>query len=214
MTRASKASTEEGYEEDKQSQDSWGEDWPYWNWSDNEAEAFSRSRWHTRGWTLQELIAPRVVFFLSDSWEFMGSKSELADRLEGITGIPTSVLRLERKPQDFCIAQRMFWAARRQTTRLEDEAYSLLGIFNINIPTLYGEGRKAFRRLQEEIMKQSPDTTLFAWGAWTPGPNSIGNKVPSALFAASPRDFRSSAIYYAPRARMQIQPKSLNNVSI
>ena len=164
---------------------------------------FYSSRWHKRGWTLQELIAPRVVFFLSNCWEIMGSKSELADRLEDITRIPASILRLESKPPDVSIAQRMSWAALRETTRPEDEAYCLLGIFDINMPTLYGEGRKAFRRLQEEIMKQSSDTTLFAWGSSTTL-KSIGlfRAAPSPLFAARPRDFHGShGIYYSPRVR-------------
>ncbi|KAI0702584.1 heterokaryon incompatibility protein-domain-containing protein [Earliella scabrosa] len=159
---------------------------------------FYGSQWHKRGWTLQELIAPRVVLFLSNSWEFIGTKTELADRLEHITGIPASILRLESKLQDFCIAQRMSWAARRKTTRLEDEAYCLLGIFDINMPTLYGEGRKAFRRLQEEIMKQSSDTTLFAWGRSSTVTRETA--APAPLFATGPSDFRHSHhIYHAPR---------------
>ncbi|KAI0742506.1 heterokaryon incompatibility protein-domain-containing protein [Daedaleopsis nitida] len=131
--------------------------------TDNITDLFARSKWYTRGWTLQELIAPRVVLFLSESWDVLASKAELAVLIEDITGIPTTVLRLQRPLAYFSIAQRMSWAAKRITTRVEDRAYCLLGIFNINMPTLYGEGRRAFLRLQEEIMKQSPDTTLFAW---------------------------------------------------
>ncbi|KAI0702583.1 heterokaryon incompatibility protein-domain-containing protein [Earliella scabrosa] len=165
---------------------------------------FRKSRWHTRGWTLQELIAPRMVFFLSDSWKYIGSKAALAHRLYAITGIPASILRLARKPRDFCIAQRMSWAARRETTRPEDEAYCLLGIFDINMPTLYGEGRKAFRRLQEEIMKQSSDTTLFAWGYSSNFIPRTGLVDLSTLFATDPGNFRKSYdICYAPRVREQ-----------
>ena len=126
--------------------------------------AFRQSRWHTRGWTLQELLAPDIVIFLSKDWKILGTKSELAALLEEITLIPVSVLRLEEELSDVSVSQRMSWAAKRKTTRPEDEAYSLMGIFGINMPTLYGEGRQAFRRLQEEILKRSIDTSLFAWG--------------------------------------------------
>ncbi|KAI0742572.1 heterokaryon incompatibility protein-domain-containing protein [Daedaleopsis nitida] len=125
---------------------------------------FRSSRWHTRGWTLQELIAPRIVHFLSSTWEYLGSKADLAPVLRRCTGIPVAVLRLEQRPEDVSVAQRMAWSAKRDTTREEDAAYCLLGLFGINMPTLYGEGKNAFRRLQEEILKNSRDTTLFAWG--------------------------------------------------
>ncbi|KAI0742589.1 hypothetical protein C8Q80DRAFT_915339 [Daedaleopsis nitida] len=117
---------------------------------------FARSKWHTRGWTSQELIAPRFVLLVSRTWDVLGSKADdlRAQELESITHIPASVLRLERRPRDM----RISGAASRTTTRLEDEAYCLLGLFGINMPTLYGEGRNALRRLQEEIMRMSDDT--------------------------------------------------------
>ncbi|KAI0742499.1 hypothetical protein C8Q80DRAFT_1328725 [Daedaleopsis nitida] len=105
-----------------------------------------RSKWHNRGWTLQELVAPRHVLFLSQTWGVLGSKADFAISLEYITGVPEQVLRMEDNFANFSIAQRMSWAATRVTTRIEDEAYCLLGIFGINMPTLYGEGRNAFRR--------------------------------------------------------------------
>ena len=137
-----------------------------------DADAFKASVWHTRGWTLQELIAPEAVVFLSADWEVMGSKADLATLLQEATSIPAGVLSLEIEVSDISIAARMSWAAKRRTTRVEDEAYCLLGIFGINMPTLYGEGQKAFRRLQEEIMKQSVDTSIFAWGGLYPAPGS------------------------------------------
>ena len=76
-----------------------------------------------------------------------------------------SVLRMEEGLADISVARRMSWAATRETTRVEDQAYSLLGIFDINMPTLYGEGQRAFRRLQEEILRRVPDQSIFAWGA-------------------------------------------------
>ena len=126
---------------------------------------FARSRWHRRGWILQELLASQFLVFVSANWEVLGDKHELAAVLERITQIPQEVLRFEKDFADVSIAQRMSWAARRRTTRVEDQAYSLMGIFGINMPTLYGEGRMAFYRLQEEIMKASTDTSLFAWNS-------------------------------------------------
>ncbi|TFK82483.1 HET-domain-containing protein, partial [Polyporus arcularius HHB13444] len=124
---------------------------------------FRESIWFQRGWTLQELIAPRFFVFLSSSWDVIGTKADLADFLEDSFGIPATVLRLLASPSQFSISYRMSWFRERQTTRPEDEAYCLLGLFDVHMPPLYGEGRNAFRRLQEEIMKQSEDTTLFAW---------------------------------------------------
>ena len=127
------------------------------------ASAFYKSKWHTRGWTLQELIAPTFVLFLADDWTTLGTKAELADLLQTITHVPANLLTLQARLVDYSIAQRMSWAASRVTTRPEDEAYCLLGIFGINMSTLYGEGKQAFYRLQEEVMKRFVDTTLFAW---------------------------------------------------
>ena len=128
------------------------------------SSGFDESRWHTRGWTLQELIAPRNVVFMTWIWKVIGTRHQLADKLQTITGIPASVLRHEVDIADTSIAQRMSWASSRSTTREEDGAYCLFGIFGIHMPTLYGEGRNAFYRLQEEIMRTSSDTSLFAWG--------------------------------------------------
>lgn len=126
--------------------------------------AFKQSRWHTRGWTLQELVASPEVRFLSADWEFIGNKNFMGSILEEITGIRRDVLQ-HRNLSSISVAERMSWASRRRTTRIEDEAYSLMGIFDVNIPVIYGEGRRAFRRLQEEIMRTSPDHTLFIWGS-------------------------------------------------
>ncbi len=158
------------------------------------AEALVKTRWQRRGWTLQELIAPRVVHFLSSHWNFLGTKDDLADYLEAGLGIPASVLRHEQSPFEFSVAQRMSWAAQRTTTRLEDEAYSLLGLFGISMPTLYGEGRKAFQRLQEEILRQIGDTTLFAWGESAPleSLRDYPGHAKTGLLANAPSDFKSS----------------------
>lgn len=128
-------------------------------------QQLEHSRWLTRGWTLQELIAPREIRFYDQSWCFIGLKSErsMQECLTRATGIEASILlggQLEYVP----IAKKMSWAAKRSTTRVEDAAYCLLGLFDVNMPLLYGEGKKAFLRLQQEIMKVSEDHSLFVWG--------------------------------------------------
>ncbi|PIL33951.1 hypothetical protein GSI_03659 [Ganoderma sinense ZZ0214-1] len=124
---------------------------------------FRRSRWFTRGWTLQELIAPANVVFLASDCTVIGSKHSLASLIVEITNISYNALLRVEPLREFSVSERLSWAARRQTTRVEDRAYSLLGIFSINMPALYGEGEGAFRRLQEEIMRRIPDQSLFAW---------------------------------------------------
>ncbi|RPD62207.1 HET-domain-containing protein, partial [Lentinus tigrinus ALCF2SS1-6] len=124
---------------------------------------FRRSCWHTRGWTLQELIAPLVVVFISSTWNSLGTKTELAGVIEEVTGVDQEVLNHTISLSSVTVARRMSWAARRVTTRKEDEAYSLMGIFGVNMPAIYGEGALAFGRLQEEILKQVPDQTIFVW---------------------------------------------------
>lgn len=115
----------------------------------------------------QELIAPKEVFFFDRRWNHILARNEDTERLiEFITGIDQKYLRGGRVELIFeaSIATRMSWAAHRKTTREEDMAYSLLGIFDISMPMLYGEGKRAFGRLQEEIMKVSDDPSLLAWG--------------------------------------------------
>ncbi len=175
---------------------------------------FRRSRWFTRGWTLQELIAPRNLLFMSREWSVMGSKQELSPLLEEITGIDVEVLKQQKRLDEVSVARRMSWASRRETTRVEDQAYSLFGIFDVNMPTLYGEGSRAFMRLQQEILQQIPDQSLFAWGGTYPHPLPLGPDpgVPenhdyahrrphfysllqsssSSLFASSPSSFLNS----------------------
>ncbi len=158
-------------------------------------DPFSRCQWNQRGWTLQELIAPRLVYFLTTDWAYLGSKDDFADGLALATGIPASVLRLEQKPSEFSVAHRMSWAAKRKTRRIEDEAYCLLGIFGVNMPTLYGEGRRAFQRLQEEILRRTPDTTLFAWGRSVSLDDleDCQKDARTGLLATSPSDYESGS---------------------
>ncbi|KAH9936751.1 uncharacterized protein BXZ73DRAFT_35679, partial [Epithele typhae] len=125
--------------------------------------AFSLSRWHRRGWTPQELLASRVVVFFSKEWTPLGTKFEFADLLQDITGIPSEVVRLEKDFTDMSVAARMSWASKRETTRTEDAAYCLFGLFGVNLPTLDGEGQNALYRLREEILRTSGDVSLFGW---------------------------------------------------
>lgn len=173
---------------------------PIWKWSNDNI------RWFTRGWTLQELIAPREVEFFDVSWSSHGTRTQYATELSYITGIHLEaferqnvwsriqrrrVARDGREPvRSFSIAQRMSWAAKRTTTRPEDLAYCLLGFFDVNMPLLYGEGStKAFIRLQEEIMKDSNDHSLFAWCR----PEAFTDPLkPCSLLAESPSDFIQS----------------------
>ncbi|KAI0676567.1 hypothetical protein C8Q78DRAFT_998370 [Trametes maxima] len=126
--------------------------------------SFRRSKYHRRGWTLQELIAPTSVLFLSQAWNTIGSKHSLLEPLVEVTGIDADILLGLEKMTHVSVAGRMSWAAKRETTRVEDRAYSLLGLFGISMPIIYGEGPRAFMRLQQEILKQDPDESLFAWG--------------------------------------------------
>jgi hypothetical protein len=117
--------------------------------------AFRKSRWFTRGWTLQELLAPDSVEFFSQEGERLGDKKTLERRVHEITGIAISALQGTPLSQ-FRIDERLSWAGNRQTTRNEDKAYSLLGIFDVYMPLIYGEGTEnAFKRLREEIDKPS-----------------------------------------------------------
>ncbi|KAK5657206.1 hypothetical protein OQA88_3264 [Cercophora sp. LCS_1] len=154
-----------------------------------EDSSFSRSRWFTRGFTLQELLAPKEVAFVGADWAEIGTKKSLREPVSRITRIDASALGQQSWPE-YSIAQKMSWAAGRRTTRLEDEAYCLLGLFNVNMPMLYGEGRRAFNRLQQEILRQSDDQSLFAWSQ--PEPQHSYTSL-SGLFAPSPEHFRHAS---------------------
>ncbi|KAH6701383.1 heterokaryon incompatibility protein-domain-containing protein [Leptodontidium sp. MPI-SDFR-AT-0119] len=118
-------------------------------------------RWFRRGWTLQELIAPKTVQFYDQNWAFRGTKADFADNICRFAHIDPLVLQGGGQLTKLSIAERMTWASSRETTRIEDTAYCLLGIFDINMPLLYGEGEKAFTRLQQEIVKNNSDLSIF-----------------------------------------------------
>jgi hypothetical protein len=132
--------------------------------SSRPARAFlPESRWFKRGWTLQELIAPKTLYFYDSTWNQIGEKGELEKEISKITGIDSDVLHDYKLLYTKSTARRMSWASERETTRTEDIAYCLMGIFNVSMPLLYGEGEKAFTRLQEEIMRSNYDHSLLAW---------------------------------------------------
>jgi len=189
-----------------------------------------KSRWFTRGWTLQELLAPLTIDFFAQDWSPIGciyndkkikyrdlyemdhgsglrmtthgrglkltthrrglglafhSSVNLLNQVSLITLIPKEYLLGGRELNEACVAQRMFWASRRETTRAEDLAYCLMGLFDINMPVLYGEGlEKAFARLQHQIMGENTDQTIMTWGP--------KGRYPGCLLAGSPLSFQSS----------------------
>ncbi|KAF3041053.1 hypothetical protein E8E12_000282 [Didymella heteroderae] len=174
------------------------------------------SRWWTRAWTLQELVAPTDVRFYDTRWRPMGSKAEHAQHIADTTTIDVTTLHDPDSIFYRSVARRMSWAAHRKATRDEDLAYSLLGIFDINMTMQYGEGEKAFLRLQKQITQTNNDMSIFAWGfsaqsmenVWgdsgvtqQQSPSNPENVTPYAaskdvasygLYAAHPRDFSNS----------------------
>ncbi|KAH8778280.1 hypothetical protein F5882DRAFT_380262 [Hyaloscypha sp. PMI_1271] len=160
---------------------------------------FRRSRWFTRGWTLQELIASQDVVIFASDWTYLGAKTgdvSFTRLLSDITGVQLDVLYGQVSPQDMSIAARMHWAAHRQTTREEDVAYCLLGIFDVNMPLLYGEGKRSFIRLQEAILNREEDQSLFAWHSEPQPACAVGDQWQrsgfSGLLADSPVRFRNN----------------------
>jgi hypothetical protein len=152
-------------------------------------ESFSTSKWFTRGWTLQELIGPSNVIFFASDWTRIGTKDTLSSVIFRITSIPERFL-LGDDLRKASVAQRMSWAAKRKTTKEEDIAYCLLGIFNIQMPLIYGERKGAFRRLQEEIIKVSDDQSIFAWRVDADANTARVDEI--ELLARSPSSFEHS----------------------
>jgi hypothetical protein len=142
-------------------------------------EQFSESKWFTRGWTLQELLAPSFVVFYDCSWNEIGTKGSLRKEITTITGI-NSLFDIDQA----CVAEKMSWASGRVTTRLEDTAYCLMGLFGVHMTPLYGEGHNAFVRLQLEILSRSDDESIFAWQGYMSDQGG--------LLASSPKAFADS----------------------
>ena len=145
--------------------------------------------WFSRGWTLQELIAPTVVKFFNQSWQEIGDRRSLASTLNSITRIPEDVLQANdlgvprQLTERFGVARVMSWAADRKTSKPEDRAYSLVGLFGVFLDTVYGEGEnRAFQRLQEALIEEYGDQSIFSWS---------GQRKTGSVLADSPSDFRN-----------------------
>ena len=121
-----------------------------------------KSEWFSRGWTLQELLAPEELIFLDAEWIEIGDRQSLSHIISQTTGIHQNYMISHFMPE-IPVAVKMSWASGRVTSRMEDRAYSLLGIFDINMPLIYGEGEKAFQRLLLEILRNTDDESIFAW---------------------------------------------------
>lgn len=154
-------------------------------------QALRKSQWFTRGWTLQELVAPRRLCFVDARWTgVLGDEDSLAEVLVEITGIGRetagqSDFESRSRLGSFSVAQRMSWASGRVCQRAEDQAYCLMGLFEVNMPLLYGEGgHRAFQRLQQEILRSTDDESLFAW--------FDDDSMVSGMLADSPTYFKHS----------------------
>lgn len=190
------------------------------DWQKTLKSNLRRSRWFTRGWTLQELLACQRRKFCDATWQELTEETlgePVLDLCSSITNIGIVFLthwhadnQRTPTPRGYvrpCIAEKMSWAARRRTSRAEDAAYCLMGIFGVSMPILYGEGLEAaFRRLQIEIMQRSTDQTLFLWTA------SKGTR--SGLLARSPGDFKNMSGMVHQSNNKSLFPYSLSNVGI
>lgn len=165
------------------------------------------SRWFRRGWTLQELIAPGSMIFFDKTWAKIGTKADLLYELSETTSVSYEVLCHEFPLSSICVAQRLSWAANRDTTRVEDRAYCLLGILEINMTPLYGEGERAFYRLQEEIVRSTYDLSILAWSPTEPYDHDY-----CGFFAKSPQDFSGcSTMELVPGAALDEIEMSMSN---
>ncbi|RSL54934.1 hypothetical protein CEP54_009627 [Fusarium duplospermum] len=196
-------------------------------WQTLNIRIFLLSRWFTRGWTLQELLAPRDIEFYSNDWSLLGTKLSLCPEISLITGIDAKYLgkrylgvwyicpRSGAVVQSIeyiipvnnaSVAERLSWISKRSTTRPEDMAYCMLGILGLHMPLLYGEGHRAFLRLQEEIMKVSNDQSLFCW-TWYRYDDRGG------ILAPHPLAFSDSS-HYVPKPGLRPSPYSLTNAGL
>ncbi|EME38996.1 hypothetical protein DOTSEDRAFT_48432, partial [Dothistroma septosporum NZE10] len=141
---------------------------------ENAKHQLACSEWFQRGWTLQELVAPHTRVFVTSDWRVLGGifdhvkwtnapDNVLLSCVARASKVPQTVLTDYRYMRASSVAQRLSWAAGRKTTRPEDRAYSLFGLLQVNMPLLYGEGERAWLRLQQEIVRSSGDESIFAW---------------------------------------------------
>ena len=161
------------------------------------------SRWFTRGWTLQELLAPKKVVFYDRDWIAIGNKGSLRDDILAATKISAEHIDHFRKAS---VATKMSWASTRQTSRVEDRAYSLFGIFDVSMYLQYGERDKAFQRLQLLLVEKSGDESIFAW---TSQQDSSGLLAPSLECFQHSADIVSNHKGNRPRKPPQIVQDTL-----
>ncbi|KAK4618071.1 Vegetative incompatibility protein HET-E-1 [Fulvia fulva] len=197
-------------------------------WCENRAELlanFRESNWFRRGWTLQELLAPKKVIFYTSDWQIIGfspgSNLQDVEMLEALctaSGIDLPYISHAQSIFSACVAEKMSWASGRTTTRSEDTAYCLLGIFGVHMPLLYGEGEDAFIRLQQEIIRQSNDESIFARRLPASGKShftqSFAQGARSGLLACHPAEFAGCAnirvVDRVPRRPFQVTQKGLD----
>jgi hypothetical protein len=145
-----------------------------------------KAKWFTRGWTLQELLAPHYLIFLDREWRRIGTRESWAPEIKEASRIEAKHLT-SFNPTDFMsssIAMRLSWASRRQTTVEEDETYSLLGLFGISLPLIYGEGRwRAFNRLQRELIMTYSEDSIFSWTIESPPNGQIAQPLQAGTMA-------------------------------
>jgi hypothetical protein len=154
----------------------------------SKGDDFPECRWFKRGWTLQELLAPATIEFYDRDYRLIGTRDSLAHEIVDASKIDRRVLtapewKRAESLRNTCVARKMSWASRRQTAKVEDLAYCLLGLFDVNMPLLYGEGQKAFLRLQQQIISKSFDESIFVWTSGSRKPKASG------LLAHWPSDF-------------------------
>ena len=186
--------------------------------------SFRSSQWFKRGWTLQELVAPNNLIFFAADWAQIGQKYYMSETLLEITNIPKEVLlRPSETLHNACASQKMSWASGRRTTRIEDRAYSLIGLFGVSLPILYGEGHRAFRRLQEEIIRQSFDQSIFAWHldknygsllAESPDAFARSGNVRAMTLKESDAIFKLESIYPSSMMAASLPDYSMTNIGL
>lgn len=160
------------------------EDLEYSQFGDEQiGERLAGCRWIKNIWAIPQIIFPREVYFYSSDWIQIGTKRSLLPHLSSIIGIDQPVLENSVCLEDYSIARRMSWASEMTALRAEDSAYALLGLFDISMPVIYGEGQKAFLKLQEEIIRDTDDFSLLAW-------DDLDGHECNGLFAYSPACFR------------------------
>ncbi|OCK87060.1 uncharacterized protein K441DRAFT_744120 [Cenococcum geophilum 1.58] len=174
---------------------------------------FASCQQFTRGWTLQELIAPSTVEFPASNSAEIGTRTSLPDEIAKIIGISPRILCKTGRVDGANIAQGMSWAAQRETTWSEDKAYCLMGLFRVNMPMLY-RGEKAFERLQLEIIKKSHDHSIFAWSL-TPKRMFSASYLPNTrgLLSYSPAEFGHCEKILA-STEMVTEPYSMANLGL